>query len=84
MSLEVVTDQATEPLRDEVSTAVESALGRRIDHGSWKVELRKLPSLPGLIVDLTNGDGIMRQWLFADPSEPVASVIHDDLQQILR
>jgi hypothetical protein len=83
MSLEIVTDPATEQFRDEVSSAVESALGPRIAQGSWRVQLRKLPTLPGFIVDLTNGNGMMRQWLFADPTEPVASIIRDDLKGAL-
>jgi hypothetical protein len=76
MSLEVLNDAGTERVKDEVAQAVKAGLGPRLETGSWRVTLRKLPG--GFVVDLTNLDGIMRQWIF-DRNDPIAETIRRDL-----
>jgi hypothetical protein len=79
MALDIRTDTGSEQVRDEVEQAVRGALGNRIDSGNWVVTLRRLPQKLGFIVDLSNLDGFMRQWVFG-PEDPVAARIAQDLK----
>jgi hypothetical protein len=79
MSFDVVSDKGTEPVTDEVTQAIRKALGPRLEAGSWRMILRKLPR--GYIVDLTNHDGISRQWVF-DRDDPAGDMIRRDLEAV--
>ena len=79
MTLEINSDTASEALREEVERAVRGALGERVEQGTWLVTLRRLPQKLGYVVDLSNLDGFMRQWVFA-AGDAVAPVIAQDLK----
>ena len=79
MSLEIDSDPATEPVKDTVADAVRGALGGRVDMGTWRLMLRRLPIGRGILVDLNNLDGVSRQWIFEDAGDPIAQTIRRDL-----
>jgi hypothetical protein len=76
MPLEIIAGPETEPMREEVVDAVRSALGTRTEAGDWLLTLRRGPG--GYLVDLTNRDGVMRQWFFVS-GDPVALIIRQGL-----
>lgn len=79
MALDINSDPGSEALRDEVERAIRGALGERVEQGNWLVTLRRLPQRLGYVVDLSNLDGFMRQWVFSS-ADPVASTIAQDLK----
>ena len=79
MALDIKGDKGSEQVREEVEQAVRGALGDRVDSGNWVVTLRRLPQKLGYIVDLSNLDGFMRQWVFG-PGDPLAVRIAQDLK----
>jgi hypothetical protein len=79
MSLEIDNDPATERVKETVADAIRGALGARVDLGTWRVMLRRLPAGRGFLVDLNNMDGVSRQWIFEDGSDPIAQTIRRDL-----
>jgi hypothetical protein len=80
MSLEIDNDPATERVKETVEDAIRGALGERVDIGTWRVMLRRLPRGRGFLVDLNNMDGVSRQWIFEDASDPIALTIRRDLK----
>jgi hypothetical protein len=78
MALEIVTGPGTEPLSEEVVDAVRSALGARTEAGPWKLTLERCAG--GILVDLTNGNGTMKQWLF-EAGDPISFIIQEKLRQ---
>jgi hypothetical protein len=76
LPLEIIAGPETEAMREEVVGAVRSALGTRTDAGDWLLTLRRGPG--GYLVDLTNRDGVMRQWFFV-AGDPIASIIRQGL-----
>jgi hypothetical protein len=79
MGLDITMDKASEALREQVEKAVRAALGDRIEHGNWVATLRRLPEKAGYILDLSNLNGFMRQWVFT-PGDPLEDVIKSELQ----
>ena len=79
MGLDVSADAGSEQVRQDVEKAVRVGLGDRVERGNWVVTLRRLPHRAGYVVDLSNLDGFMRQWVFA-AGDPLADVIRHDLQ----
>jgi hypothetical protein len=79
MSLQIDSDEATETVKDTIADAVRGALGPRLEGGQWRLLLRRLPQSRGILVDLNNSDGISRQWVFGDASDPIAQVIKREL-----
>jgi hypothetical protein len=79
MGLEVDSGEGTERLKERVADAVRGALGERVDVGTWRLMLRRLPLRQGYLVDLNNLDGVSRQWVFEDADDPIAQVIKRDL-----
>jgi hypothetical protein len=79
MALDIRSDSDTESIREEVEQAVRQGLGDRVDRGSWVVTLRRLPQKLGYVVDLSNLDGFMRQWVFT-PGDPLAATIAQELR----
>jgi hypothetical protein len=79
MSLDIKGDKDTQSIRDEVEQAVREGLGDRVDRGPWVVTLRRLPQKLGYVVDLSNLDGFMRQWVFT-PGDPLAATIARELR----
>jgi hypothetical protein len=79
MGLDITMDKASEALREQVEKAVRAALGDRIEHGNWVATLRRLPEKSGYILDLSNLNGFMRQWVFT-PGDPLEDVIKSELQ----
>jgi hypothetical protein len=77
MPLEIRTGPDTEPFSEEVARAVRFALGERAETGDWLLLVQRRHG--GYIVDLTNRDGLMCQWLFA-PGDPIAAVIGEALK----
>jgi hypothetical protein len=74
MALEI---RATpEPFSEEVAEAVRSALGARIEAGDWLLLVQRRPGF--YVVDLTNRNGVMRQW-FLEPGDPVVMIIREAL-----
>jgi len=82
MGLEIISDPGTEAVREDVDRAVRSALGDKLAQGSWQIILKKLPVKGGFVVDFTNRDGIMRQWVFG-PEDPVGAIIQRDLKGVV-
>ena len=79
MPLNITSDADSEAVREEVEQAVRSGLGPRVEQGQWVVTLRRLPQKLGYVVDLSNLDGFMRQWVFAR-GDPLAAIIAQDLK----
>jgi hypothetical protein len=79
MSLEIDNDPATERVKDTVADAVRGALGEKVDVGTWRLMLRRLPLGRGILVDLNNMDGVSRQWVFEDAGAPIEQTIRRDL-----
>jgi hypothetical protein len=79
MSLNITSDSGCESIRNEVEQAIRAGLGERVERGPWVATLRRLPRKLGYVVDLSNLNGFMRQWVFT-PDDPVADVIARDLQ----
>ena len=80
MGLEIDSGEGTERLKDTGAEAVRGALGERVDVGTWRLMLRRLPLRQGFLVDLNNLNGVSRQWIFEDADDPIAQVIKRDLQ----
>ena len=80
MSLEIDNDPATERLKDTVADAVRGALGEKVDLGTWRLMLRRLPVGQGILVDLNNMDGVSRQWVFEHATDPIEQTIRRDLK----
>jgi hypothetical protein len=76
MTLEVVAGPGTETMQQEVVEAVKSVLGVRAEAGPWLLSVHRRDR--GYLVDLTNRDGIMRQWFF-EAGDPVAALIRQGL-----
>jgi len=76
MPLEIQADVGTERIQEEIERAVRSALGLRGDAGDWLLIVHRRNG--GYLVDLTNRDGIMRQWFFQS-GDPVESAIKEAL-----
>ena len=76
MTLEVVAGPGTEAVGEEVARAVKSALGARAEAGSWLLSVYRRDR--GFLVDLTNRNGVMRQWFF-EAGDPVALLIRQGL-----
>jgi hypothetical protein len=79
MSLEIDNDPATERVKDTVADAVRGALGEKVEVGTWRLMLRRLPIGRGILVDLNNMDGVSRQWVFEDAADPIEQTIKRDL-----
>ena len=77
MALEIRMGPDTEPFSDEVAAAVRQALGSRAEAGDWLLMVEKRSG--GYVVDLTNRDGLMCQWLLG-PGDPIAAIIGDALK----
>jgi hypothetical protein len=76
MALEIRVGPGMESLRQEVIEAVQSALGGRMEAGNWLLTLDRRPG--GCLVDLTNRNGVMRQWFF-EPGDPIGQIIKETL-----
>jgi hypothetical protein len=79
MALDISSDKDSESVRAEVEKAVRGALGDRIQNGNWVATVRRLPQARAYILDVSNLDGFMRQWVFA-PGD-LEDVIRQDLQK---
>ena len=77
MPLEIRIGPDTEPFSDEISRAVRSALGEKAEAGDWLLMVQRRSG--GYVVDLTNRDGLMCQWLL-EPGDPVAAIVGEALK----
>lgn len=78
MAIEVVAGPGTEAVREDVEDAVRSGLGERMSSGPWKLLMNRIDR--GFLVDLTNGDGFMKQWVFRR-DEPIEYEIRESLRR---
>jgi hypothetical protein len=78
MALEVVAGPGTELVRNDVETAVRDGLGERAQQGDWRLFMNTIEG--GFLVDLTNRDGFMRQWVF-QRDEPIEYEIREALRR---
>ncbi len=79
MAFQVVAGPGTEAVRQEVETAVREGLGERTEAGNWRLHMDKVDG-GRFLVDLTNGDGFMQQWVFAR-DEPIVYEIRESLRR---
>lgn len=79
MALDIFSDPGSEAVRQEVEEAIRRALGERVEQGRWVANLRRLPQRLGYVVDLSNLNGFMRQWVFGQ-GDPLAAMIKRDLE----
>jgi hypothetical protein len=75
--MEVFAGPGTEVMRDEVIDAVRTALGGRTDAGDWRLTVERRDRR--YLVDLTNRNGTMCQWLF-NAGDPIATIIREGLR----
>jgi hypothetical protein len=76
MTLAVVAGPGAESMEEEVADAVKKALGPRAEAGEWLLSVHRRDR--GFLVDLTNYDGVMRQWFF-EAGDPIAALIRQGL-----
>jgi hypothetical protein len=79
MPLNITSDSGSEAIREEVEQAIRAGLGDRVERGPWVATLRQLPQRLGYVVDLSNLNGFMRQWVFT-AGDPVGLRIAEDLK----
>lgn len=77
MPLQIRMGPGTESFAEEITQAVRSALGGRAEAGDWLLMVQRRPG--GYIVDLTNRDGLLCQWLLK-PGDPIVSIIDEALR----
>ncbi len=77
MALEITAGPGTEAVRRGVEDAVREGLGERSQAGDWRLSMDRVHG--GYLVDLTNGDGFVRQWLFR-ADEPIEYEIRQALR----
>ncbi len=78
MAMEVVAGPGTERVRQDVEDAVREGLGARTQAGDWRLFMNRVEG--GFLVDLTNRDGFMKQWVFR-ADEPIEYEIRETLRR---
>lgn len=78
MAFEVVAGPGTEYVREDVEEAVREGLGKRTTAGDWRLLMSRFEG--GYVVDLTNRDGFMKQWVFRR-DEPIEYEIRESLRR---
>jgi hypothetical protein len=78
MAFEVMAGPGTERVRADVEEAVREGLGERTRSGDWRLQMNRVDG--GYLVDLTNRDGFMQQWVFR-PDEPIEYEIRESLRR---
>ncbi len=79
MPFEVVAGPGTERVRADVEDAVREGLGDRTQAGDWRLQMNRVEG-GSFLVDLTNRDGFMHQWVFR-PDEPIEYEIKESLRR---
>ena len=79
MAFEVVAGPGTESVRQDVEDAVREGLGTRTEAGDWRLHMNRVEG-GRFLVDLTNGDGFMQQWVFSR-DEPIEYAIRESLRR---
>jgi hypothetical protein len=77
MPLQIHMGPDTEAFSEEITRAVRSALGTRAEVGDWLLMVQRRSG--GFMVDLTNRNGLMCQWLL-EPGDPIAAIIGEALR----
>ncbi len=81
MAFQVVAGPGTDSVRQEVEQAVREGLGTRTEAGDWRLQLNRVDD-GRFLVDLTNHDGFMQQWVFAR-DEPIVYELKESLRRAL-
>ncbi len=79
MAFQVMAGPGTESVRQDVEEAVREGLGERTEAGNWRLQMKRVEG-GRFLVDLTNGDGFMQQWVFAR-DEPIEYEIKESLRR---